>query len=285
VPDTSFRIASLSKMFAAAAVEHLVSTGRLTWGTAAFPFLGITGALLPDQAPDGATASITVKQLVCRRSGLQRDFGRDMRGIAARLGIATTPSRDQLVRYLYGEPLAAPPGSDDLYSNSAFTVLTSVIERAAGSSFVDLLVAGVCGPMGIRDISLAATAAGARRVGEVRTYDNPGIALSQLQPSAVVMAPNAYGGDHVLENGEGAGGLMTSASSVARFIGSHAVWDVGRRQPGTRHGTLEGSCAGAVSRPDGLDVGYLFNRRVTDAEHDGITAALNSVVDQHGHDW
>ena len=157
--------------------------------------------------------------------------------------------------------------------------------RAARSSFVDLLAGGVCGPLGIRDVSLAATAAGARRPGEVATYDHPGIALSQLQPSTLMMAPNAYGGDHVLENGEGAGGLLTSASSVARLIGSHAVWNVGPRELGTRYGTLEGSCAGAVSRPDGLDVAFLFNRRVTDAEHDQIAAALNAVIDHSGHAW
>ena len=136
-----------------------------------------------------------------------------------------------------------------MYSNSAFTLLTSVIERAAGFNFVDMLAFEVCGPMGINDVAVARTAAGARVAGEVATYDSAGIALSWLQPSVNVMASKAYGGDFVLENGEGAGGLMISAPSIAKFIGSHDVWDVGPRAPGTRHGTLEGSCAGPSAGP------------------------------------
>jgi len=45
---------------------------------------------------------------------------------------------------------------------------------------------------------------------------------------------------------------------------------------------VDGAVSGAVSRPDGLDVGYAFNRRVTDAEHDRITAGINGYLDVHG---
>ncbi len=86
----------------------------------------------------------------------------------------------------------------------------------------------------------------------------------------------------MLEVGEGAGGLVTSTGSVARFIGTHAVWNVGGRASGVRHGTLDGTCSGAVSRDDGLDFAYAFNRRVSDADHDGITAALQGVLDRQG---
>ena len=108
-----------------------------------------------------------------------------------------------------------------------------------------------------------------------------------LQPTTQVWEPVAYGGDFTLENGEGSGGLLTSAPTIARFIATHPVWNedaahLTGRELATRYGTLDGTTSGAVSRPDGLDVGYAFNRRVTDAEHDQITAGINGYLDVHG---
>lgn len=264
-PSTLFRIASLSKIFTAAAINHLIAAGRLDWNTPAFGFLGITSPLLTSQTPDPLVSSITIRQLVLRQSGLARDFDTDLRGIAGKVGIATTPARDTLVRYLYGQPMDHAPDTGDLYSNTAFYLLTSIIERASGRSYLDELNNGLLNTMGIHDVFVAATAADSRRPHEVASYDHPGIKLSQINIATDAFAPNAYGGDFVLESGEGTGGLITSAPSIARFIAHHNVWDVGGRKKGTRHGILDGTCTGAFSRDDGLDVAYLFNRRVTDA--------------------
>ena len=65
-PGTLFRVASLSKIFTCAAIDRLVSMGRLTSSTAAFPFLGIIGKLLPTQTPDPDIDKITVQQLATR---------------------------------------------------------------------------------------------------------------------------------------------------------------------------------------------------------------------------
>jgi CubicO group peptidase (beta-lactamase class C family) len=72
---------------------------------------GITTAILPTQTPDPLTSAITVRQLATQMSGLRRDFGTDLRTMAARLGRTTTPTRDDTVRYLYGEPLDHAPGT------------------------------------------------------------------------------------------------------------------------------------------------------------------------------
>jgi CubicO group peptidase (beta-lactamase class C family) len=289
-PVTLFRIASLAKIFTAACIAQLVATGRLAWNTQAFPFLGINGAMLPTQMPDPLIKTITVQQLVLRRSGLRRDWdgGNDLRRIASKLGIATTPTRDQLVRYMYGEPLVFPPGTADQYSNIAFTVLTSVVEKASDRSYLDYLRQQILQPMGIHDVHVAATVH-ASIAGEVPGYDHPGIGLSVLQPAAQVWEPVAYGGGFKLENGEGSGGLLASAPTIARFIATHPVWNedaahLTGRELATRYGTLDGTTSGAVSRPDGLDVGYAFNRRLTDAEHDQITAGINGYLDVHGDD-
>jgi CubicO group peptidase (beta-lactamase class C family) len=206
-PTTLFRIASLSKIFTAAAINHLVAAGRLAWNTPAFGYLGITSPLLPSQNPDRLVSNITIRQLVLRLSGLARDFDTDLRGIASKIGIATTPTRDILVKYLYGQPIDHAPETDDLYSNTAFYLLTSIIERASGRGYLDELNNGLLNPMGIHDVFVSATVVGSRRPNEVSSYDHPGIKLSQIDVATDIYAPNAYGGDFVLESGEGVGGL------------------------------------------------------------------------------
>ncbi len=279
-----FRVASLSKIFTAACIKTLIAAGRLMLSTQAFPFLGIVTALVPGQTPDPRTATITVEQLLLRTSGLRRDWdgGNDLRSVATRLGIATTPTRDQLTRYIYGEPLLFTPGTADQYSNVAFTVLTSVVEAASGRPYLDYLRRNVLQRERIADVYVAATPHMGTWPGEAPGYDHPGVGLSLLAPAAEVWEPNAYGGDFILENGEGSGGLVTSARTIARFIARHAVWNAGGRELATRYGTLDGTISGAVSRSDNLDLGYVFNRRVTDAEHDQITTEINGYLDAHG---
>ncbi|HEY0422578.1 MAG TPA: serine hydrolase, partial [Rhodopila sp.] len=193
-PTTLFRIASLSKMFTAAATARLVAQGRLAWNTKAFGFLGITTPPPANPAIDG----VTVEQLVLRISGLARDFDQDLRGIAASIGRTTTPTLDDLIPYLYRQPLASTPGTTELYSNTAFFLLTAVVAKAAGRPFIDEVRDGLLKPLGIDDVFLAATAPGGRRANEVAGYDHPGVKASQLDLSANALAPNAYGGDFVV---------------------------------------------------------------------------------------
>jgi CubicO group peptidase (beta-lactamase class C family) len=280
-PDTVFRVASVTKIFTCAAIDRLVTTGALTFATPAFGFLGITSSLLPTQTPDAEIDQITVLQLATRTSGLQRDFGVDFRSIASRLGQTVPPTRAQLVAYVYGEPLFARPGTVDHYSNSAFAVLTSLIEKASGRPFIDYLRQVILPPLNPVDVQLGVTAANGRLPQEVSTYDDSGVSPSQADMAANATAPNAYGGQFTLENDEGAGGLIMSTGTVARFLATHAVWDIGARQGGVRYGEFPGTGAGAVSRPDGLDFAYAFNRQVDTTHHDTLVSQINAILDRH----
>ncbi|MGE0469556.1 MAG: serine hydrolase [Nitrospira sp.] len=294
-PDSLFRIASLSKAFTAAAIDRLVSAGRLTLATRAYPFLGITAALLAGQHPDPAVDTITVGQLIDHFSGLkharvienglERTFqpSDDLRTIATLLGQTVTPSRGDLVRYMYGERLdfrpGFPPGGVFDYSNLGYTLLTSVIEAASQRPYLDFLRNEVLAPEGLSDVWIGATATSGQLPGEVR-YDHPGIGLSVLQPTADVRLPAAYG-TFALENIPGSGGLVSTAPTVARFISRHAVWGLGWRTVATRHGNFDWTISGARSRPDGIDFAYVFNRLVTYDEHNGITTAIDAYLDAH----
>lgn len=294
-PDSLFRIASLSKAFTAAAIDRLVSTGRLTLATRAYPFLGIMAAMLPSQRPDPAIDTITVQHLIDHTSGLkhahviengvERSFQPtdDLRTIAGLLGRALTPSGEDLVRYMYGERLDFPPGSPPGgvfdYSNFGYTLLTSVIEAASQRPYVDFLRSEVLAPAGLADVWVGATGASNQLPGEVR-YDHPGIGLSVLQPTAMIRVPAAYG-VFALENNAGSGGLVSTAPTIARFISGHAVWGLGGRSVATRYGEFDGTTSGARSRLDGVDFAYVFNRRVSDDEHDSITEAIDAYLDAH----
>lgn len=287
-PNTRFRIASLSKIFTAAMVSSLVAAGRLSWNTKAFPLVGITSALPTGTPATPGMDTITVEQLVLRTSALPRDFDQEQRAIAAALGIPGAPiPRAMLLRYLYGKPLVGAIPASGLYSNVAFYLLSSVIEQASGLPYLAAVQQNVLTPLGIHDVEVAATAAGARARNEVPTYDAADVHASQLDYSPDALAPNAYGGDYVTETGVGSGGLISSAGSLATLIGRHPVWNADAahltgREVATRYGTLEGSSSGASCRSDGLDFAFLFNRRVTDAEHDEITNAVNAVLNTHG---
>jgi hypothetical protein len=82
----------------------------------------------------------------------------------------------------------------------------------------------------------------------------------------------------------GAGGLVTSAVTVARFIGSHAVWDLGDNDAGTcilaaRYGDFEGTGTIAQSRPSGVDLAIAFSYWVPDDAKDALLTLLGPIVD------
>ena len=287
-PATRFRIASVSKMFTAAIVGKLVERGRLSWGTNAFPLVGVTSSLPFGTPVDPAMDAITVEQLVLRTSRLPRDFDTNDRGVAAKIGAAAAPlPRSQLLQYLRGLPLAATVPAGGLYSNTAFYLLTSVVEQASGFAFIDALWHDVLAPLNIGDVSVGGTAVNTRQPGEVPGYDHADVQASQLDFAPLAMAPNVYGGAFVIENSAGAGGLVTSASTIARICAFYPVWngDSGAlygRELATRYGTLDGTSSGAQSRGDGLDLAFVFNRRVSDGEHDAIRDAIGAVLDTYG---
>ena len=97
-----------------------------------------------------------------------------------------------------------------------------------------------------------------------------------------VWAPGAYGGAFVLEVAPAAGGFATSVTTVARFIGSHAAWDLGPRAAATRYGDFEGTATIAQSRDSGLDLAVAFNFWVPDVEKNRMLARIGPALDTAG---
>ena len=282
-PDTLFRVASVSKIFTCAAIDQLARTGALRLDTRAFPFLGITA--LPLTHPDRDIDNITVENLARRASGLFDDVEGEIRNIAKLFGTTSRPTLRQVLQYIYGTPLVARPGTSDNYSNAAFTVLTAIVEKASGVSFIEYLRRAVLTPLGITDVHVGATVEALRRADEVATYDAPGVSPSHLDMTAEATAPNAHGGMFALEQDVGAGGLIMSTATIARFVATHAVWEIGAREVNGhvngRYGKFAGSGSAAQCRPDGIDFAFSFNRELDYPEYDALKDQLLRIIDEH----
>lgn len=292
-PSALFRQASVSKLFTSAAAQALHDDNVMGLDTPMFSFLGVSTPLPSDISVDSRVALITSRQAATRTTGMHRDlFGRrpdgtngnaTMRDVALLAGRVGPPTQDDVVRYAYGMPLVTDPGGmiGDGYSNVAFFVLGAVIERAVGQPVDAYIRQRLLAPLGVSDLFIARTATGERLPGEVSGYDSTLAGPSMLDTSGV-WAPGAYGGTFVLEVAPGAGGFVTSVSTVARFIGSHAVWDLGPRTLGTRYGDFEGTATIAHSRPSGLDLAVAFNFWVPGAEKDQLLQRIGADLDAAG---
>jgi CubicO group peptidase (beta-lactamase class C family) len=120
-PQTSFRLASVTKQFTAAAILTLVQTGRL----------GLDDKL-PNVLPDTPRymRDVTVRQLLTHTSGVP-DY-------EPLLGSADGPrilDRDVFALLRSAKSLYFPPGTSWRYSNSGYAMLALIVQRVSGESF------------------------------------------------------------------------------------------------------------------------------------------------------
>lgn len=124
-PDTRFRLASVSKPFAATAAAQLKARGLLAVDQP-------VGPLLP--ALDPAWRAITPLQLAAHLSGMPHYEARD----AQRGSEHHATARDAL-GHLQGRSPLAPPGARFLYSSWGYTLLGATVEAAAEQPYLRVL--------------------------------------------------------------------------------------------------------------------------------------------------
>jgi CubicO group peptidase (beta-lactamase class C family) len=191
--DTLFRIASMTKLFTAAAVMMLVEEGKLRLDEP-------VDRLLPELAdrrvlkrPDGplddtvpARRPITVEDLLTFRLGWGIDFN-DAAPIVKRVTELALPgfgmpdptapiTPDQWLAKLHDLPLMAQPGEKWLYTLGS-NVQGVLVARASGQSFPAFLEARIFGPLGMTDTSFDVPAGKLSRLCEVYMAEN-----GKLQP-------------------------------------------------------------------------------------------------------
>jgi CubicO group peptidase (beta-lactamase class C family) len=144
-PATRFDIASVTKIFTAAAIMQLVDREEISLETQVMPFIGIEGTKISD--------AVTVYHCLTHTSGIGDDADEEA-GEDYELLFVDKPNysiretKDFLPGFIDKEPNFAP-GEGVRYNNAAFVLLGMVIEKATGMSYRDYVRQHVFAPAGM----------------------------------------------------------------------------------------------------------------------------------------
>jgi CubicO group peptidase (beta-lactamase class C family) len=195
-PNTVYRIASISKPIAAAAVLQLVERGRVTLDdpiqkyVAAFPTKG--------------EQTVTVRHLMTHTSGIRHYREGEMESRDSYQTVA------EALRIFKDDPLLFTPGTRYSYSTYAYNLLAGVVETASGLSFEEYLKAHVWAPAGM-----------------TATYFDHVDALIPRRAEQYVRAGGSWRNAPYadLSNKWAGGGILSTAEDLARF---HIALDEGK---------------------------------------------------------
>jgi CubicO group peptidase (beta-lactamase class C family) len=137
-PSTRFRIASVGKMFTAAAVLQLIEAGKLTLDTPAVACLELKGTRIPEE--------VTIQHLLTMTSGIAdwinenaEDFDAEWERLCREHPLYLLRSNaDYLPLFAGLEPYSAV-GEHFSYSNAGFILLGLMIEKASGQPYFDYI--------------------------------------------------------------------------------------------------------------------------------------------------
>jgi len=240
-PSDSFRVASIAKVYTAAAAFREMEDGRFGFNDA------IKGLLSPETAAVLTRGGydldkITVGNLLTHTSGLY-DFAQDKNwGPTIRANPQRHWTRLEQIEYAVdnGKKLFEP-GTQYSYSDTAYSLLSEIIERSAGEPFP----AAVARLIGYRNLGLSRThfeklepAPGGER--RAHQYVGP-VDVTDTDPSS-----DLYG----------AGGVVTTASDLNRFMRALLLGRVFKKPETLPTGLL----IPTVANPDGTDHAALVAR-------------------------
>jgi CubicO group peptidase (beta-lactamase class C family) len=203
--DTRFGIASGAKGFTALAIVALVDEGTIALDTRARELLGDDLALVPDD--------VTVEHLLSHRSGigdyLDEAVLTDGDAYVLPVPVHRLGATEDYLAVLDGHPPKFAAGERFEYCNSGFVLLALIAERAAGTSFHELVAQRVCEPAGLGD------------TGYFRGDDLP------ARTATGYLADGRTNVLHLPVRGSGDGGIYTTAADVAAlwesFVGGRIV--------------------------------------------------------------
>jgi CubicO group peptidase (beta-lactamase class C family) len=255
-PSDKFLLGSVSKAFTYAAIDHLVSTGRLNLSTPVYPLLGYNAPA------DVRSLEITIQHLLDHTAGYDRSISPDIGFIftlvAQSLNQSTPATLQQLIEYIYTRPLDFTPGDRSVYSNYGTMLLSYVITNLTGESYESYIEKNVLAEL---EVELYATAAELHK-NDAIMQETKYTGVSALAPLSENKVSSTHGGDgSIKEEAIGAFGLKASAATISQFIGSHNAYGLGGRQEWTyRDGTVAGARAIAYSLSE-LDWALTLNTR------------------------
>ena len=229
LPDTPFRIASLTKPLVAIASLVLADQGRLSLDQS---IAAVLHPRLPSGTPpaEGLLARITVRHLIQHTAAWgpvenPRGGGIDRIEFLKLQWLAQGDIRDNLVRLraAWTIPPAAETGAQHAYSTFGYCTLGSVLEAADGRRLDSLLDELVLAPSGVKRFGLAAPHSGEPRhlPDETRYYDPPNSPTWTIMVdgrSVPVPRPDAYWPPQVPGACIAGGRLVLSAPDYLRVL-------------------------------------------------------------------
>ena len=214
-PDHLFRVASISKPITAVAALKAAENGQLELDTPIH-------TLLSDHFAEGGPADqrfleITPRHLLSHTSGINQELLLRTREVASEMNAANPPDADVIVSYSTRLPLGYAPGSDVTYTNTSYTVLGRVIERATGMPYEDYVRLHVFAPGSISRARIGGSQRSERLDDEVE-YDSRGNLWTSIFPNEKSVEA-AYGAIH-LHGFDASSGWVMSVIDLARFAAS-----------------------------------------------------------------
>lgn len=202
-PHDRFRLASVSKVLAAAATMRLAARGVVDLDAP-------IGRYRPSLPP--VHRQTTLRQLLSHQGGIRHYIPRDydpaaLGGPIDQRAYATTD--DKLAIFIH-DPLVAAPGEAVRYSTFGFTLVGAVLESATSRSFPRILADEVTGPLALGSVEPEVRGvAAAERVCDYQPLKSAK-ALTDLVRCSPINPAYKWPG----------GGLLGAAPDIARFCGA-----------------------------------------------------------------
>jgi CubicO group peptidase (beta-lactamase class C family) len=136
-PGTRFNVGSITKSFTALAVMQLVEAGKIGLDDPMSKYL--------PQFPSEIADRVTVRHLLRMESGYGDYFGSPV--FQARRPVMRTI--DDFLNVFKGFTLDFDPGTDQEYSNTGYTILGGIIEKASGMTYFDYVKKNIFEPAGM----------------------------------------------------------------------------------------------------------------------------------------
>ena len=232
LPESLFRIASVSKPLTAVAILQLAEKGKLKLDDLVMDHLKVKSVAYPNSKFDERWKKITIRHCLQHTGGWDRDKSFDpivrALAIAKALKIEPPVGPDHLVQYMLGQPLDFDPGESYAYSNLGYLVLSRILETITGQKYEAHMKKVVLEPLGIKKARLGRALAENRAKGEVKYYDaknrmGPGL----YPPMLDKQVPIQYGASN-LEAYEAHGGWIASSVELVKFA---SAFDDSQKSP------------------------------------------------------
>jgi len=190
-PNTNFRMASVSKQFTAMAILLLVQDGKLSLDDQLCTFF--------PEIPSRASKKIRLRHLLSHSSGII-----DYESLMADTIKEQLSDLDVLNMVKTQDSTYFEPGTRFRYSNSAYCLMTLIIEKVSGKSFPDFVNTRIFQPLGMKNSIIY------RADAQIKNK-----AMGYARDKSIKIMPS----DQSLTSAtKGDGGVYTSLNDYAKWI-------------------------------------------------------------------